>query len=233
MRVVTILKKNELHNADNYKDELDVELNDLLATYSALIINYSSAMSEHSQTPFVVTRGVDTITTVFIYMLYYTRNLEIAMSYSEKAYLFYVEFISQISDAEKLFLRLSSRDAAIYVYSKTICELKNMDKPVSLETMDLVRQFEKQAIIVKTLFLKFSRTHTHELLNLMLQYPLTDATMHVIDALFYKIGDVQLFNEIVQWLIANQSKHYDMEKINELTNLSSFIRLFESNGPLV
>jgi len=49
--------------------------------------------------------------------------VEITFIHCQKAFYFYVEFICQISEAEKLFLQLSSRDAVTYVYKKTIFEL--------------------------------------------------------------------------------------------------------------
>lgn len=43
----------------------------------------------------------------------------------KKAYYFYIEFIEQISDNNVTFLQLSSRDAILFVYKRTIFELNN------------------------------------------------------------------------------------------------------------
>ena len=139
MRVITLMKKNELHNIDNYKEDLDVTVNDLIIAYSRIIIEYYKLIVDQQYTKFVILRGVDTITNVFNHMIYYTRNLELAVSYSEKSYLFYIEFVSQISDAEKLFLRLTSRDATMYVYNKTIADIKDI---VSHKNNDNKRKFK-------------------------------------------------------------------------------------------
>jgi len=229
MRVVTVLKKNELHNIDNYKDELDVTVNDLTSAYARIIVEYYKNVANEQYSKFVVLRGVDTLTCVFHHMIYYTRNLSLALSYSEKAYLFYIEFVSQISDAEKLFLRLSSRDAAMYVFNKTIADIKYAtDKPTE-QTTDKILEFNKTTNLVKTLIMKFE---TEEVFNnqvkLILENGLSNDVIKLIDSLYYKsetTNNNHFFNEIVGWVLANQ------EKINanncvyyeELKTLDDFI----------
>ena len=66
--------------------------------------------------------------------LYFTKNLDLSFYHSQKAYYFYIEFIEQISDENVIFLQLSSRDAILFVYKKTIYEInqdykKNMLEP--------------------------------------------------------------------------------------------------------
>ena len=69
---------------------------------------------------FIVIRGIETLTHVFNTILHYTKNLEITYLHSQKAYYYYIEFISQISEDQNIFLQLSSNDAIMYVYKKTI-----------------------------------------------------------------------------------------------------------------
>ena len=206
MRVITILKKNELHNIDNYKDDLDVTVNDLIIAYSRIITDYYKSVVGEQYSKFVILRGIDTITNVFNHMIYYTRNLELAISYSEKAYLFYIEFISQISDAEKLFLRLSSRDATMYVFNKTIADIKFVTDTMSEETNRKYTDFNRTANVLKTLIMKYDTEQSFsEQVKLILEYNLTDDAIQLIDSLYYKIDDNKLFNEMVAFLLKNQS----------------------------
>jgi len=48
-----------------------------------------------------------------------------AYYHGQRSFYFYVEFIGQISEDQHTFLNLSSRDAAMFVYKKTIFELSN------------------------------------------------------------------------------------------------------------
>ena len=68
---------------------------------------------------FIISRGLNTITHVFTNLLYYTKNVDILYFHCEKAFYFYAEFVTQISEDDKTFLQLSSRDATNYVYKKT------------------------------------------------------------------------------------------------------------------
>lgn len=119
-----------LHNLDNFYPILETNTAILMDKYSDVVINYFHYIHKNISSKnnvlnkFIITRGLDTITHVFLYLLYYTNNSSIALYYCEKASYFYVEFVTQISTDETSFLQLSSRDATNYVYKKTIFEIK-------------------------------------------------------------------------------------------------------------
>jgi hypothetical protein len=48
-----------------------------------------------------------------------------AYYHGQKAFYYYVEFIGQISEEQHQYLQLSSRDATMYVYKKTLFEITN------------------------------------------------------------------------------------------------------------
>ena len=123
--------KYYLNNTENYKLSITDNANDILCKYVSLITEYMSFISEKINITkqkyylFIFERGFDTITNVFNLLYYYTRNLDVAYYHSQKAYYFYIEFIEQISDDKHTFLQLSSRDATMFVYKKTIFEINN------------------------------------------------------------------------------------------------------------
>ena len=127
----TVNNKYSLHDTENFNKELTVTPNEVMVKYSDLLSEYTKFIIENikiknpNYSKFIIIRGLDTITHVFTTILYYTKNLDITYYHSQKSFYFYVEFISQISEAEKLFLQLSSRDAATYVYKKTLFDLNN------------------------------------------------------------------------------------------------------------
>jgi hypothetical protein len=120
-----------LHNIENYKKELTSNLGDITHKYSELLIEYFRFILENIKiktdcfTKFIIIRGLDTITNVFLNILLYTKNIDITYFHCQKAFYFYVEFVGQISEDEKMFLQLTSRDATIYVYKKTIFEISS------------------------------------------------------------------------------------------------------------
>jgi hypothetical protein len=93
--------------------------------YISIVIEYLINISYKNMSPFIINRGLDTITHVFILLLYYTQHLETVYTYSQKSLYLYIEFIEQIAFDKNSFLQLSSKDAVIYVYKKTLYEIKH------------------------------------------------------------------------------------------------------------
>jgi hypothetical protein len=114
---------------DFFKNTFDYSIHDILLKYTTLLNEYTKFIFENFTnknklySKFIMIRGLDTITNVFNHVLLYTKNLDISYFYSQKAYYFYVEFIEQITNDNNAFLKLSSRDASLYVYKKTIFEI--------------------------------------------------------------------------------------------------------------
>ena len=134
MKSVTIVTKDNnysLQNVENYKNETECNMDEAIQKYSDLIIEYSKFIMEHMKLKnhkllkFIIIRGLDTITHVFLNILFFTKNVDLTYFHSQKSYYFYVEFVGQISDDEKMFLQLTTRDATSYVYKKTIFDINN------------------------------------------------------------------------------------------------------------
>ena len=121
-----------LKNIDLFNKNLNIETNKIIQLYSELVIQYFKFITENNNNikaknfylfAFIITRGLETVTNVYCFLLYHTKNVDVAYFHSQKSFYFYVEFIGQISDDENIFLQLSSRDASLYVYKKTIFEI--------------------------------------------------------------------------------------------------------------
>ncbi len=83
---------------------------------------------------------------MFFYIYYIVQTI-VRLRYIivKKASYFYVEFVTQISTDETLFLQLSSRDATNYVYKKTIFEMKhpkNQEESYSEESAEKIKCIE-------------------------------------------------------------------------------------------
>ena len=118
-----------LQTTDYFKNTLESSFHDISNKYISLINEYITFISENFTnknkiySKFIMIRGLDTITNVFNHVFFYTKNIDISYFHSQKAYYFYVEFIEQITNDNNTFLQLSSRDASLYVYKKTIFEI--------------------------------------------------------------------------------------------------------------
>ena len=120
---VTLLK------LENYKQTLDVSLKIISYTYINIISEFLLHISENIVIQdkqyyiFIVKRGLDTIKHIFNILLLYTKNLDLTIHHTKKAFLFYVEFIGQIGQDNHSYLQLNSKDAILFVYKKTIFDI--------------------------------------------------------------------------------------------------------------
>ena len=121
--------KHLLTNPDNYKKSIDCNISIVIEKYFNLILDYYNNiysivhLKNATYSKYIIIRGIDTLTNVFFNILSSTKNAELTYFHCQKAFYFYIEFIDQISDDEKTFLQLTSRDATTYVYKKTVFEI--------------------------------------------------------------------------------------------------------------
>ena len=156
-----------LYSIDNYKPTIKYLLQDVLTKFLTIVIEYLTIIDEKINVKnkqyylFILERGLETLIHVFSMLFYYTKNLELTYYHSKKAYYFYIEYIEQISDGDITFLQLSSKDAILFVYKKTIYDInneykKNMPEPtedekILLNTLDIYIHFYK-SVIITTLY---------------------------------------------------------------------------------
>jgi hypothetical protein len=187
-----------LNSCENYKNEIDTNITDVVKKVSELFLDYFKYIIEkiklknNNLSRFIVARGLDTLIHVFQTIFFYTRNIELTYFHCQKSFYFYVEFVSQITDDEKMFLQLSSRDATIYVYKKTIFEINNELKKNNENISDYTR----------------------------LKIEIIDDYVYIYKAYLYKLinGDFKNTEHLIIILTI-------FDKLNEITNKSS-IKLF-------
>lgn len=151
-----------LYSVSNYKPTIDNNPTDILIKFVSVIIEYMRFISEKitirnkQHYKFIFERGFETLIHVFSFIIYYTKNLELTMYHTQKAFYFYIEYVEQISNDNITFLQLSSRDATMFVYKKTIYEInndyrKNISEP-SNEEKNILSTLDSYAVIYKFIF---------------------------------------------------------------------------------
>lgn len=185
---LTMDTTNYLSKEEYYKNTLTENTNTILYKYHSLIVdclNYSIAnitKLKRKQLEFVLLRCYDTITHVFLNILFYTKNVNIVLLYCQKACYFYVEFVNQITDEQNNFLQLGSRDACIYVYKKIFSDI-NMEyyknaKDISSsgqgqedDSYFIITEYTK---ICKTILLHFNEFISFEPVKMVKQFKKLD-----------------------------------------------------------
>uniref|UniRef100_A0A6C0CS46 Uncharacterized protein n=1 Tax=viral metagenome TaxID=1070528 RepID=A0A6C0CS46_9ZZZZ len=120
-----------LETLDNYLETYDVSESEMFSKYVNLISEFTSqaqtsiAISNLEYYKYVIIKGIETITHVFRMLLLYTKNIELSYYNCKKALYYYIEFIGQIGEDNHEFLKLTSKDASLFVYKKTIFSIQN------------------------------------------------------------------------------------------------------------
>jgi len=121
-------KKFEIQNSSNYFPDFKHSLQNILREYINILNEYMQYFSCHIEKNNnvklnIVTKGIESISHIFTFIILYTKNLELAVYHTKKSYLYYNEFINQINDENNSFLKLNCKDAILFIYKKSIFEI--------------------------------------------------------------------------------------------------------------
>lgn len=128
---MALISKNYIENIDNYNNMFEDSITVIVIKYMTIINEYLKHTLDNVfiQNPvyftYVIKRGISTLNHIFKILLLYTKNLELIYYNCQKSYVYYIEFIGQIGDNNHSFLELTSKDATLFVYKKTIFDIIN------------------------------------------------------------------------------------------------------------
>ena len=120
------MNENELQTIENYNKIITDNEGEIYSRYTNIIIQYLllgvEKIKNHNAeyVKYILIKGLFTISHVFKMLLMYTCNLQLTYHHCQKSYSYYIEFIGQIGDDAVTYLQLNSKDAALFVYKKTI-----------------------------------------------------------------------------------------------------------------
>ena len=140
-----------LNDPKIYHPKLKESIDIILQKYISLIEDYQNLFFENIKInnkkyyKYLLLNGIKTISTVFLFILMYTRSLPTTYFHTEKSYYIYIEFVSQIDNQNHSFLQLNGKDASLFVYKKTIFEIDNNIKKDFVcrekEKLDIINNF--------------------------------------------------------------------------------------------
>jgi hypothetical protein len=198
-----------LQNLDNYRKNIDNTTSEITEKYYMLIAEYFKFITENIKVKnsnfakFIITRGLDTITNVFNSIFYYTKNIDLTYFHCQKSFYFYVEFVGQISEDEKMFLQLSSRDATLYVYKKTIFEINNECK----NTNESSKLINEQIAIINS-YINIYKTMVYKIIQSDRNNINNNLYIETFEKICKKINKTNLNNENVVLLNDIMDKFY-------------------------
>jgi hypothetical protein len=145
------INSHSLNDPKIYNPKLKESIDIILQKYISLIEDYQNLFFENIKInnekyyKYLLLNGIKTISTVFLFILMYTRSLPTTYFHTEKSYYIYIEFVSQIDNQNHSFLQLNGKDASLFVYKKTIFEIDNNIKKEFIcrekEKLDIINNF--------------------------------------------------------------------------------------------
>jgi hypothetical protein len=129
-----IIKIDKMNKIITTNKTIKYSISELLETYNSLLVEYNKLFNKISNITFNHFNyfiGINTITNIFHMTLIKTRNLNLTTFHTQKAIYYFIEFIEQISDINNQFLKLTIKEAVIFVYKKTIFELTSPSNTLS------------------------------------------------------------------------------------------------------
>ncbi len=194
------MKNNILQCVDNYNKTLDNNPLDVYCGYIGVMNEYiihhldtinsneSKNISLEKMRNYLIV-GVQCLTHVFKMLLLYSKNLNLTIYHSQRAFYFCVEFMEQLSDEMHNFLQLTSKDACLFVYKKTIYELNN----------DYRTNYNSESCINETIISNVISFYSNQLINII-----NNNSDH--------IGIIRIMNGELSKIIQQLNKYYHKQE---------------------
>jgi hypothetical protein len=114
----------KLSDKDNYRSKIEDPVILIQLSYVKIIHYYIVHYFENMSNPNIFIQGFKSLTHIFLFLLMYTKYLELTIFHCQNSIFYYIEYISQITDKEdNMFFNLTLKDAIVYIYTKTIYDL--------------------------------------------------------------------------------------------------------------
>ena len=123
--------KYNLQNNEIFNTTYEFTQNKICIKYVNLLNDYLKQCFDNIQMHnieyknYIIKKGITTVSYIFKFLLIYTKNLDVIVYNCQKSFVYYIEFIGQICDDNNSFLQLNSKDAALFIYKKTIFDINN------------------------------------------------------------------------------------------------------------
>ena len=158
--------EESISNISLYKDNISDSIDKIYIKYIMLIKEYinhfhENYKNEHNQYyNYLLLRGLQTIATLFNMLFIYIKNLDLTYKHCQQGFFYYVEFIGQIGNDNGGFLQLSSKDAVLFVYKKTLFDLNSEYKKnyqILKEEEDIFYMVDQFSIYLNLFFEKLMK----------------------------------------------------------------------------
>lgn len=217
-------------NNDNYKQNINYNVENIVEKYLSILTEYFKHLEEsnfniyNQYYKYIIINGVNCINNIFKILLLYTNNIELVLYHTQKSFIYYIEFITQIGDENNNFLQLNSKDATLFVYKKTIFEINNdirKDFSIKKDNREILDNTNNYILLSKKVIDDFININDENIYK-NLQCKILPILKKLIEVLFINNTDIALQCKIdIIEVILNK---YSDNSENYIVNLQSIIK---------
>jgi len=217
-------------NNDNYKQNINYNVENILEKYLSILTEYFKHLEENNFNiynryyKYIIINGINCINNIFKILLLYTNNIELVLYHTQKSFIYYIEFITQIGDENNNFLQLNSKDATLFVYKKTIFEINNeirKDSSIKKDNREILDNINNYILLSKKVINDFININDENIYK-NLQCKILPILKKLIEVLFINNTDIALQCKIdIIEVILNK---YSDNSENFIVNLQSIIK---------
>lgn len=215
---------------DNYKQIINYNVENISEKYLSILTEYFKHLEEgnfdiyNQYYKYIIINGVNCINNIFKILLLYTNNIELVLYHTQKSFIYYIEFITQIGNENNNFLQLNSKDATLFVYKKTIFEINNdIRKKFSIkkDNKEILDNINNYILLAKKIIDDFININDENIYK-NLQNKILPVLKKLIEVLFINNTDIALEYKInIIEIILN--KHNNNSE-NFIVNLQSIMK---------
>ena len=122
-----MMAEMSLLSSNNYLKELTETPEDLVKAFEGLldrtVVSYMAENRDRSGCMGNLIIGIYSVMHVFRLVLLYTRSRQLALHHASRAGVYFLEFVSQITDDGQHYLQLTPKDAILFAYKKTLFDI--------------------------------------------------------------------------------------------------------------
>jgi hypothetical protein len=226
-------------NNDNYKQNINYNVENILDKYLSILTEYFKHLEESNFNiynryyKYIIINGVNCINNIFKILLLYTNNIELVLYHTQKSFIYYIEFITQIGDENNNFLQLNSKDATLFVYKKTIFEINNdirKDFSIKKDNREILDNINIYILLGKKIIEDFININDENIYK-NLQNKILPILKKLIEVLFINNTYIDLHNKID--IIENILNKHSNNSENFIVNLQNIIKKIKKKNFII
>jgi len=223
-----------LQNLENYNKDLVYGHIDIFLKYVEMINNYLILSMQNIQIQnndykkYTIKKGAEMIEHVFHILLYYTLNPDLTYYHCEQGFIYYIEFINQMSIGDNV-LPSSTKDAILFFFKKTIFEITKEyrdNNPISEDDKNNLKTIKELTNIYKNLlFLYIDELNIEEKTPNL--YELKSLKSIIINLICteYEYNDILIDNlNIIEYLMNHIKSNETLSLYNKLNTIELFVK---------